>query len=288
MNTQTTFRREIGRGREPVNRLLLGNYVRQAEIGAFGEERGIEQGLRFNVVAETLVTETGGDDVDGILSYDMLVQSIDKVLDAERLDLLETLAERIADRLLALPLVTHVTLRVEKMDRGPFQLGVEIERARPGGAGPLPERFAHAAQPLVMLVPWAAVGDARLPDWLDALAATGRPVVLTVDPAPSPVRAGTGDAQRQGDLLAMEQAAWAIAGRDARICVVESRTELNYAIDQAFLAVWAPGRIVRRAQDRRVRDDLRGRDLAAWFAGQLGVEDLRVLGAPLAEPACAP
>lgn len=278
MNTQT-FRREVGRGREPVNRLLLGNYVRQAEIGAFGEERGVQQGLRFNAVVETLVTETA-DDVDGILSYDMLVQSIDKVLDEERLDLLETLAERIADRLLALPLVTHVTLRVEKLDRGPFQLGVEIERAKPGGAGPLPERFAPGVHPLVVMVPWTAVEDARLTGWLDALSATGRPVVLTVDPAPSPVHAATAEAQRQVDLLAMEQAAWAVAGRDSRICVVESRTELNYAIEQAFMAIWAPGRIVRRAQDPLVRDELGGRELATWFAGQLGVEDLRVLGAP--------
>lgn len=278
MNTQT-FRREVGRGREPVNRLLLGNYVRQAEIGAFGEERGVEQGLRFNAVVETLMTETA-DDVDGILSYDMLVLSIDKVLDEERLDLLETLAERIADRLLALPLVTHVTLRVEKLDRGPFQLGVEIERAKPGGAGPLPERFAPGVHPLVVMVPWEAVGDARLTGWLDELAATGRPVVLTVDPAPSPVRAHTAEAQRQVDLLAMEQAAWAVAGRDSRICVVESRTELNYAIEQAFMAIWAPGRIVRRAQDPLVRDELGGRDLATWFAGQLGVDELRVLGAP--------
>ena len=292
MNTQADFRHELPVAQGAVDRLLLGNYIRQAEIGAFDEERGVEQSLRFNLTVEITPTAAiAGDDVDGILSYATLVQTIAAVLEEERLDLLETLADRIADRLLALTPVRHVQLKIEKLDRGPFALGIEIERANPSGAASVPDRSAtRAPAPMVVMVPEALAGEARLQDWFDALLSQGRPVVLVASAEAVAMRAATRASQRQVDLLAMEQAAWRIAGRDARCRVVESRTELQYAIDQAFLAVWAPGRIVRRAPDPSVRDTLRGEALADWFARHLGAAGAHVMGpdgalTPVGEPA---
>ena len=275
-----------------ANRLLLGNYIRQAEIGAFDEERGVEQTLRFNLSVETTAPDApGGDDVDGILSYDTLVQTIDAVLAGERLDLLETLAERICDRLLDRDRISQVHLRIEKLDRGPFSLGIEIERSRPAAAPELCDLARAmgeaAGAPVVAVVDDEAAGQARLIEWCDALLAEGRPVILAPCPAPgagvhatTPRRADTAAAQRQIDLLAMEQLAWTIAARDPRCRVVESRTELQYAIDKAFLAVWAPARIVRRAREPEVRDQLSGAELAKWFAGLLGAERVVTLGQP--------
>ena len=278
MNTQADFRRDLSARERAVDRLLLGDYIRKAEICAFGEERDVEQTLRFNVMVELVPADAPvGDDVDGILSYDTLVQTIDTVLRDERLDLLETLAERIADRLLAIPAVRHLTLRVEKLDRGPFALGVEIERTARQAVAAVPDLFAIRGEaPLVVLVDEAALGDARLSERFDALLAPGRPVVLA--PCSAPERGETGGVDRQIDLLAMEQAAWRIAGRDARCRVIESRTELQHAIDQTCLAVWAPSRIVRRATDPKVRDRLQGRALAEWFAERLGAGDVVELG----------
>ena len=78
-----------------------------------------------------------------------------------------------------LPTVGHVQLRVEKLDRGPFTLGVEIERSAPAGLAPLPDRIAAGPVPVVAMVTPEAAGDPRLPDWFDRLAEPGRPVVLT-------------------------------------------------------------------------------------------------------------
>ncbi|WP_121067743.1 dihydroneopterin aldolase [Chachezhania antarctica] len=263
-----------------ANRLLLRNYVRETEIGAFDEERGIDQTLRFNLTVETLPPEhPAGDDVDDILSYDTLVQVIDAVLGEERLDLLETLAERIADRLLAQPMITHVTLCVEKLDRGPFQLGVEIERTKPQGEAPASaRRSSGTGTPIVVMVSDRAAEDPRLGQWFDQFLSLGQPVILTTAPGTVSVHAETRPAQRQIDLLAMEQAAWKLAARDTRCCVVESQTELQYAMEKAFLAVWAPSRIVRRARDASVRDDMRGPALTAWFARQVGAELIYGLG----------
>ena len=78
-----------------ADRLILRDYTRHGEIGAFTGEYGAEQGLRFNIVAEVTVAADPHDDVDSVLSYDTLTQAIDDQLAQERLHLLETLAERI-------------------------------------------------------------------------------------------------------------------------------------------------------------------------------------------------
>ena len=49
--------------------------------------------------------------------------------------LVETLAERIAARLLAHVAIVRVTVRVEKRDLGPGGIGVEIVRQRGSGGG---------------------------------------------------------------------------------------------------------------------------------------------------------
>ena len=122
-----------GRDGTPKDRISLRDYVLEIEIGAFQAERGNTQRVRFDVVVE-VETDAGAlaDDVDLVVSYDLIVEAIEGELAAERLNLLETLAERVADRILLHPRTSRVFLRIEKLDRGPFALGVEIERSRKG------------------------------------------------------------------------------------------------------------------------------------------------------------
>lgn len=64
--------------------------------------------------------------MDKILSYDRLTEAIAAELAAERLNLLETLADRIAARILREPQAERVFLRIEKLDRGPWVLGSKL------------------------------------------------------------------------------------------------------------------------------------------------------------------
>ncbi|MFZ1725369.1 MAG: dihydroneopterin aldolase, partial [Albidovulum sp.] len=113
-----------------ADRISLRDFVTRADIGAFQQERGQEQRLRFNIVVDLLAQTDAADDVDRILSYDTISEAIAAELAAERLNLLETLAERIAIRILAEPQPSRVFVRIEKLDRGPGSLGVEIVRGR--------------------------------------------------------------------------------------------------------------------------------------------------------------
>jgi dihydroneopterin aldolase len=258
-------------GPDPLDRISLRDHVVQVEIGAFQVERGLRQRLRFDIVVEVRPLGDAGDDVDRILSYDKLAEAVAAELAAERLNLLETLAQRVADRILREPQAERVFLRIEKLDRGPGDLGVEIVRSRveAGAGGP-----SQAPRPRVILL-----GDAALtePGLLDRLAKADGPLVLCLGaPGLAAPIAETKSAQRRIDLLAIEQSAWALASRDARLDVVATRTELDWAMRQGRISVWAPSKIVLDAVDGPKAVD--GLTLAAWLAGTLGARELRLIG----------
>jgi dihydroneopterin aldolase len=272
-------RAEASAGAAMRDRISLRDHVVEADIGAFQQERGHKQRLRFNVVVEVRpVTEPLEDDVDRILSYDRITEAIAAELAAERLNLLETLAERVAERILAEPAAMRVFIRIEKLDIGPYALGVEIVRSRAERpvqkAG---EEGMEAVHPLIVYLDNAAIHAADLSARLDALQAEGLPLILTVGP-PDLARPVTGHkpTQRRVDLLAMEQNAWALAARDARCVVVATRTEIDWAMKRGQTVVWAPSKLVLDAVDGPKGTDPVG--LALWLAETVSATALVVHG----------
>ena len=123
-------RSEANESETVYDRISLRDHTVEVEIGAFQSERGSKQRVCFNIVVEVKPLDHKiEDDVDRILSYDKVTEAITIELNVERLNLLETLAERIADRILFEPQAIRVFVRIEKLDRGPGALGVEIVRS---------------------------------------------------------------------------------------------------------------------------------------------------------------
>ncbi len=261
----------------PLDRISVRDYTRVLEIGAFRSERGVTQRVRFNVVLEVAHGAAGvSDDVDRVLSYDTITEAIETALAAERLNLLETLAERVAAGCLEDPRAIRAFVRVEKLDRIPGALGVEIVRMRlPEGAPRLhpvvASRSVAAPRPLVVHLP--APDEA----WLDAFAALGRPAVLTLGPAAPQAAATTEGALRAG-LMAVETAVWLLADRDPRLTVASSRTELDWALKTGRLPVWAPTHMIVDALPRPALDASRPEALAAWLGAEIGAEALVLAG----------
>lgn len=269
-------RAEASAGAAPRDRISLRDHVVEADIGAFQKERGHKQRLRFNVVVEVRpVTEPLEDDVDRILSYDRITEAIAAELAAERLNLLETLAERVAERILAEPAAMRAFLRIEKLDVGPYALGVEIVRSR--AERPVQTEGMEAVHPLVVFLHNGAIHAADLSARLDALLAEGLPLILTVGlpDLPRPVT-GHKPTQRRVDLLAMEQNAWTLAARDPRCVVVATRTEIDWAIKRGQSVVWAPSKLVLDAVDGPKGSE--PVSLALWLAETLSATALVVHG----------
>jgi 7,8-dihydroneopterin aldolase/epimerase/oxygenase len=259
----------------PCDRISLRDHVVEVDIGAFQQERGHRQRVKFNVVVEVRPSPAPlDDDVDRILSYDRITFAIAAELAAERLNLLETLAERVAERILTEPQALRVFLRIEKLDVGPYALGVEIVRDRATARHPRPDDARH---PVVVHLDNAMIMAVDLGARLDALTAEGAPLILTLGPADlATPKTGHGPTQRRIDLLAIEQNAWVLAARDPRCVVVASRTEIDWAIRRGQTVVWAPSKLVLdtpngpRGQDPLV--------LSMWLANMMGAAELRVTG----------
>lgn len=265
---------------DPRDRISLRDHVVEVEIGAFQKERGHTQRVMFNIVVEVRPAVAPlDDDVDKILSYDRLTEAIATELAAERLNLLETLAERLAERILAEPQAMRAFVRIEKLDVGPYKLGVEIVRSRAEAAVQVVGHDGQAAalHPLVVYLDNAAIAAADLPARLDALQARGLPVILTVG-LPDMVRPVTGHkpTQRRVDMLAIEQNAWVLAARDPRCVVMATRTEIDWAIKRGQMMVWAPSKLVLDAVDGpHSREPVA---LALWLAEVMAAERLIVHG----------
>ena len=264
---------------DPRDRISLRDHVVEVEIGAFQKERGRTQRVMFNVVVEVRpAPQPLNDDVDRILSYDRITESIAAELAAERLNLLETLAERVAERILAEPQAMRAFVRIEKLDVGPYKLGVEIVRSRAEAAVKVVVDGAEAPlHPLVIFLDNATIAAADLPQRLDDWAARGLPVILTVG-LPDLARPATGHrpTQRRVDLLAIEQNAWVLAARDARCVVMATRTEIDWAVKRGQMMVWAPAKMVLDAVDGpQSRDPVA---LALWLAEVMAADRMIVHG----------
>ncbi|WP_299841546.1 dihydroneopterin aldolase [uncultured Paracoccus sp.] len=235
------------------DRLHLRDYLVSADIGAFQSERGQTQRLRFNLTVELGQRVSGaGDQVDQILSYDVLTDAVAAGLADQRYNLLETLAEKIAAEVLAHPRAARIDVTIEKLDRVPGALGLSIIRQK----GRVTAE-AVTRRPVVIHL------------------GTDRPLTspagaVIVPAAPGLPLPSTGD-QRRIALLALDQAAWALAGR-LGLDVSDSRTEMDWSIANGLSTVWAPYRMV--ADEIALSADTV--ELALWLAGRLNAERLEL------------
>ena len=113
------------------DRIFLADYVTAFEIGAYSEEYGVTQRLKFNVTLDVRrFYAEYGDEVESVVSYDLIIEAINDLIAGPRMKLVETFAERLAEILLTEPRVARALIRIEKLDRVNGALGVEIERHR--------------------------------------------------------------------------------------------------------------------------------------------------------------
>ena len=266
---------------QDVDRISLRDHIVEVEIGAFQAERGATQRICFNVVVEVRrIHQAQTDDVDQILSYDKVTEAISQELAEERLNLLETLAERVADRILLEPQAVRAFVRIEKLDRGPGALGVEIVRSRRAIPQLVSDDMAvEDPQPAVVYLSNAALCSPYLTGWVDRLKDQAAPVILCVALPKTPTRSTESPlVQRRIDLLAIEQNCWRLAGLDPRCVVVATRTELDWGMKNDQISVWAPSKIVLDAVDTPAPPPSESADLALWLSDVLQATSLIVVG----------
>jgi (5-formylfuran-3-yl)methyl phosphate synthase len=89
--------------------------------------------VRFNIDVDIQRFEHEFDDMRGVFSYDLIIDAIKIILGRGHIELLETLANGIADEILRYPCAVRVRVRVEKLDVVRGAVGIEIKRERTAG-----------------------------------------------------------------------------------------------------------------------------------------------------------
>ena len=122
----------------PPRRIFVRDLVLPARIGIYPPEKTGPQRVRINLDVETRADgHPLADDFRRVICYEGIVNGIRAIIDEGHLNLVETLAERIAAMCLEDPRCDAVTVRVEKLDAIPEAagVGVEVLRKRAGSTG---------------------------------------------------------------------------------------------------------------------------------------------------------
>ncbi|MBC7950474.1 MAG: dihydroneopterin aldolase [Rhodospirillaceae bacterium] len=112
-------------------RILVRDLVLKCLIGIHAHELLAPQRVRVNV--DMAVYEQAGplsDDIANVVSYEDIIEGIKRMLADGHINLVETLAEKIAELCLVDARVKSVRVRVEKLDvyAEAASVGIEIER----------------------------------------------------------------------------------------------------------------------------------------------------------------
>ena len=116
-------------------RLFVRDLVVPSSIGIHRHERDAPQRVRVTVeidIAPLFSTES--DSIGAVLSYDDVVAAVKKIISLGHINLVETLADRIATNCLEDVRVVKVKVVVEKLDvlGGEATVGAEIVRVKDG------------------------------------------------------------------------------------------------------------------------------------------------------------
>lgn len=123
-----------------LRHVFLRDLLLEAAIGVYAQEQGRTQRIRVNV--DLGVTDDGArgvsrapvgrDDLARVVDYAVIAEQVRGIVAAGHVQLVETLAERLAEACLTDPRVQVARVRVEKLDVLPHgaSAGVEVERRR--------------------------------------------------------------------------------------------------------------------------------------------------------------
>ncbi len=115
---------------QPYSRVFLRAFALEAHIGYYEHEKGVTQPLIVDIELTLGEARFGDDEIDGTIDYDKIA-AIGRELAASHVDLLETFAERLAQRCLAFERAVAVRVHVEKPRAVPGAMaGVEILRVK--------------------------------------------------------------------------------------------------------------------------------------------------------------
>jgi dihydroneopterin aldolase len=99
----------------PLDKIFVRDLVLSCFVGIFDDEKDSRQRVRFNVEMSIYPSRrrNNSDDVESVVSYDRIVEAIKAVTRGGHINLVETIAVRIAAKCLSLRRAAKVRVTVE-------------------------------------------------------------------------------------------------------------------------------------------------------------------------------
>lgn len=132
MNQQTTTSAQtFANARRGLRHVFVSRLALQAQIGIHPHERTAPQTIRVSVDAAVAEQSTShNSSIDDVVCYEGISKQIAAIVDRGHIDLVETLAETIADELMVDKRIVQLQIKVEKPDAiaAAESVGIAIER----------------------------------------------------------------------------------------------------------------------------------------------------------------
>ncbi|MDG2473788.1 MAG: dihydroneopterin aldolase [Paracoccaceae bacterium] len=264
-----------------MDKIFVSNYIKEVEIGAFQSERDCTQRVEFNVCLEIepLVKEVD-DDVDKILSYDIIIEAINFELKSRRFNLLETLAERIAERCLIESRVIGVEIKIEKLDRIPGSLGVSISRVKGSERITKKRPIINMATQQFSLMSFSSFNNDfdLMKNWISALLKSNRPICMIIESELSFYDKLDSSVKNEVALLAMDQNAWLVSSLDKRLLVVSTKAELYSGLKSNKVILFCPSQFVKQSFSGLQISKYMLTGFSRWFAREMNLKNLYFVG----------
>ena len=114
-------------------KILIKDLVLKMFVGIHNFEKKKKQRVRFNLVINIDQNLIPNDkDLKSIVNYEQVIKTIMKITSRKHYPLLETLAEKIFDKLFENMRIKKILLRIEKLDvvKNTTSVGIELEKTR--------------------------------------------------------------------------------------------------------------------------------------------------------------
>jgi dihydroneopterin aldolase len=132
MNSQGSVQPILQSGHPNIRHVFVRDLVIPALIGIHKHEKDGQQNIRINLDMEVPETENSiKDRLSDVVCYEEIVDDIRGIVNAGHINLVETLAEKIAARILTDKRIERVRVKIEKLDifADASSVGIEIERS---------------------------------------------------------------------------------------------------------------------------------------------------------------
>ena len=114
-------------------KVLIKDLVLNMFVGIHNFEKKKKQRVKFNLVINIDQNLVPNDkDLKSIVNYEQVIKVINKIIARKHYPLLETLAEKIFDKLFENMRIKKILLRIEKLDviKNTTSVGIELEKNR--------------------------------------------------------------------------------------------------------------------------------------------------------------